>query len=150
MAYEPVQTWELDAHRGARRGCVALRDVLVFLFAQHGATNLGIYNRRPVRGGRSWSLHAVGRAIDIGTPGADLARFIGQVLTTGDNPGGCGVMEVIADRHRWTEASGWQSYGGKDDHTTHVHVGMTIAMADNRASLPELRQWFAAVLTNPT
>jgi len=29
-------------------------------------TNLGIYNRRPIRGGVAWSSHAFGAALDLG------------------------------------------------------------------------------------
>lgn len=31
-------------------------------------TNLGIYNRRPVRGGTAWSSHAFGAAVDLAYP----------------------------------------------------------------------------------
>ena len=31
-----------------------------------GMTNLGIYNKRPIRGGTAWSSHAYGAAVDLG------------------------------------------------------------------------------------
>src|SRR3712207_9263475 len=37
-------------------------------YGNRGATNLGIYNCRPVSGGAVLSLHAEGRAADLGAP----------------------------------------------------------------------------------
>jgi len=43
--------------------------------------NLGIYNPRNVRGGGALSVHAEGRAIDVGYPGALVTRrFLDTVL----------------------------------------------------------------------
>ena len=148
MAYQAVQQWELDRYHGPRRGTAALRDVLILLFAKGGAFDDGIYNRRPVRGGTSWSLHAVGRAIDIGVRNHDIGEFIATGLVKGDNPVGCGICEVIWNRRRWTAEKGWQPYSGVDPHTSHVHIGQTIEMADNPATTDQLHGWFAGVLTN--
>lgn len=41
-----------------------LVQIMGYLRATYGMTNLGIYNRRPVRGGTAWSTHAFGAALD--------------------------------------------------------------------------------------
>ena len=38
--------------------------------------NLGIYNRRPIRGGTAWSSHAFGAAIDLGYPDRATLEWI--------------------------------------------------------------------------
>jgi hypothetical protein len=122
-----------------------LHDVLIWMFHARGATSGGIYNRRPVRGGLSWSLHAVGRALDIMHPvgdpvGPEIAlRSIRAAVALG-------VAEVIFNdgqkAWRWTEEKGTKRYWGLNKHRDHVHIGMTVDMAD-RPDTPELRHWFA-------
>lgn len=41
-----------------------LVQIMGYLKATYGMTNLGIYNKRPVRGGTAWSSHAFGAALD--------------------------------------------------------------------------------------
>jgi len=148
MAYEAVQNWELK-HKGPRPGTQALLDVILFLWAKSKVTNVGIYNRRSVRGGSSWSLHAVGRAMDVGVPNIGVGTLIATFLTTGDNAKGCGICEVIFNRRRWTAETGWLPYHGEDPHTAHIHIGQTIRAADSPgATTDQLHKLFAAVLTN--
>lgn len=49
--------------KGARPGTKRFQEMMVFLF---GMKNLGIYANRPVRGGSGLSVHATGRACDLG------------------------------------------------------------------------------------
>lgn len=49
-------------------GARSLMDVVLFFWHERGAFNLGIYNRRRIRLSTAWSVHAVGRALDIGIP----------------------------------------------------------------------------------
>lgn len=142
--YEPVERWELRRHRGERKGTRALLDVLLVLFHAHGARSGGIYNRRRVRGGSSWSLHAVGRAADVMVNRTDIGDLIAGVVVA--RAEGLGVCEVIWNRKRWTPEAGWQPYRGANLHLDHVHIGQTVAVADSPASLEQLHAWFAAVL----
>ena len=58
-------TGNKDAHgvKGARPGTKRFQDTMGFLF---GMKNLGIYASRAVRGGTGLSVHATGRACDLG------------------------------------------------------------------------------------
>lgn len=142
--YEAVQRWELRRHKGERKGTRALLDVLLVLFHAHGARSGGIYNRRLVRGGSSWSLHSVGRACDVMVQRQDIGDLIAGVVVA--RAEGLGVCEVIWNRRRWTPERGWVGYAGTNPHTDHVHIGQTISVADSPASLEQLHAWFAAVL----
>ena len=91
--------------------------------------DLGIYNCRPVRGGRSLSLHGEGRAWDAG-----LSAFDPDEKQQGDelfhwairNAGEVGIQEVIWDRKIWTaKAEAVHAYTGQSAHRDHVHIGMT-------------------------
>jgi hypothetical protein len=141
MAYQPVSRAELRAHTGPRPGTRALHDVLIWMFHSRGVTSGGIYNRRAVRGGTSWSLHAVGRALDIMVPVGDPVgwEIALRVIRAAD---ALGVCEVIYDAKRWTREKGTVAYHGVNKHRDHVHIGMTVDMAD-RPDTPELRRWFA-------
>lgn len=142
MAYQPVSRAELRAHTGPRPGTRALHDVLVWMFHSRGARSGGIYNRRRTRGGVSWSLHAVGRALDIMVPPGDAVGWE-IALRCIRNAAALGVGEVIFDSKRWTAEKGTQPYRGANKHRDHVHIGMTVDMAD-RPDTAELRRWFAA------
>jgi len=67
MASRPY-TGNKDAEgvKGARPGTKRFQDTMAFLF---GMKNLGIYANRPVRGGKGLSVHATGRACDLGGTG---------------------------------------------------------------------------------
>ncbi len=92
-------------------------------------TNLGIYNPRNVRGGQALSLHAEGRAIDVGYPterpdghvagrqlAADMVRLHAAL----------GVQCVIFARSIWTNTRPiWRPYTGTADHFDHVHIELT-------------------------
>lgn len=149
MAYEPVTPLELLRNRGERPGVRVFLNVMLFLFKARGMTNVGIYNRRKVRGGGSWSLHSVGRAVDLGIPagskalGDDIADRLVRAATK------LGICEVIWYRRRWTAEKGWQSYHGTDPHTGHVHVGFTKAMADKTDDAEgRLSKWMASAVIN--
>jgi hypothetical protein len=141
MAYQSVSRAELRAHTGPRPGTRALHDVLVWMFHDRGATSGGIYNRRRTRGGLSWSLHAVGRALDVMVPVGDPVGWEIALRAIKSAPM-LGVGEVIFDRKRWTEEKGTKRYWGINPHRDHVHIGQTVDMAD-RPDTPELRQWMA-------
>ena len=56
-------TGNTDPALGARAGTIRFQDYMRFLFQMK---NLGIYANRPIRGGSSLSVHATGRACDLG------------------------------------------------------------------------------------
>lgn len=59
--------------RGARPGTKQFQALMVYLF---GMRSLGIYANRPVRGGSSLSVHATGRACDLGGSEEKLQKAI--------------------------------------------------------------------------
>jgi len=100
------------------------------------ATNLGIYNPRRVRGSSSaWSIHAEGRAIDVGFPvvepggdpdGGELADRLVEHATE------LGVQQVIWARRIWRNTRpGWRSYGGTSPHLDHIHAELTRAAGND-------------------
>jgi hypothetical protein len=111
------------------------------MFHNRGVHSGGIYNRRRVRGGSAMSLHAVGRALDVMVPVGDPVGWE-IALRVIRNAEALGVAELIYDRKRWTEEKGTQPYRGINPHRDHVHIGLTVDMAD-RPDTPELRQWLA-------
>jgi hypothetical protein len=56
-------TGATDPAKAARPGTIRFQDYMTFLFQMR---NLGIYANRPVRGGSGLSVHATGRACDLG------------------------------------------------------------------------------------
>lgn len=133
MKYEPVEQWELDRHHGPRRGAVVFSNVARRKLATHGlAGTIGIYNRRKVRGSsRTWSLHAVGRALDIPVTGPEVGNLLAlHIILRADR---LGVCEVIGPMGRWTP-DGRSTRQGAAQHQNHVHIGLTRAFSDGRTS----------------
>lgn len=148
MAYQPASTAELLRYWGARKGTRALQDVLVFLYRDRGATDLGVYNRRPVRGRTSgWSLHSVGRAGDIGVRDTKLGDELFLRLIRAAEP--LGLCEIIWNGQRWTAEKGAQPYNGADSHSTHLHYAQTREMADNPSAREALVKWYTHYITLP-
>lgn len=97
-----------------------------------GGVNSGIYNCREVRGGGSYSLHAEGRACDLGirpyraqygTELAELLRLYSAEL---------GIQLIIWNRRYWSGSyphSGWRAYSGVSPHEDHIHVELSWASA---------------------
>lgn len=100
--------------------------------------NLGIYN--PKRLGNGWSIHAEGRAADLGTApyskppwGWELAEAFRL------NSDELGIQCVIFDRKIWSGAypdAGWRDYHGSNPHTGHLHTELS---RDAAQSLTEQR-----------
>lgn len=139
MAYQAVTRSELKTKTSPRPGVRAFHDVVCFAMHAKGVRSGGIYNRRSVRGGLSWSLHAVGRAADFmcATKAGDelFLRCVAAAKA-------CGISEVIWKRQRWTAEKGVRPYRGSNPHLDHVHVGFTVDFAD-RPNTPDLRKWVA-------
>ncbi|WP_309080264.1 peptidoglycan-binding domain-containing protein [Zhihengliuella sp.] len=113
------------------------RGVLAWLLAKYaddGALNAGIYNCRPVRGGRTTSLHGEGRAVDLairpysaqyGTDLADLIRRHSAEL---------GIQCVIWNRKIWSGYYNvWRDYDGLNPHVDHLHIELSWPAAHRSA-----------------
>lgn len=90
--------------------------------------SMGIYNPRKVRGStNTWSVHAEGRAVDIGV------NLDAKGLRTGDkvaawlihNAEAVGIQYFIWNRRSWRKSRGWRDYRGTSPHRDHLHVEMT-------------------------
>lgn len=100
-------------------------------YKSRGGVNSGIFNCRPVRGGRTTSLHGEGRACDFGIRpyragyGTKLANAIVN------NSKELGVQCVIWNRRIWSSKypNQWRPYGGENPHIDHLHVELTWASA---------------------
>ena len=89
----------------------------------------GIYNNRNIAGTSTKSLHAEGRALDIGldvrkpaekTVGDGLFQIFVDTATL------AGFEEIIWNRQIWsTRTPQIHHYSGHSPHTDHVHVGFT-------------------------
>lgn len=91
------------------------------------AANLGIYTCK--RLGSGWSIHAEGRACDLGTAryskppwGWTLAEKLRQHSRE------LGIQCIIFDRKIWSGSfphDGWREYSGSNPHTGHIHVELS-------------------------
>lgn len=129
VGYEPARSCTGGPEDGARE----LMSWWLGAYGHLGATNLGIYNCRDVRGGNTTSLHGEGRAGDLGVnpdaagygwEAADLLRLNSHEL---------GIQCIIWDRHIWSGSyphAGWRDYRGSNPHVDHLHVELSRWMAD--------------------
>ena len=89
----------------------------------------GIYNPRNIAGTNIPSLHAEGRALDIGLKvTVPIEKTIGDGLFEMfvDLAGQMGIQEVIWNRQIWsTRRPVVHHYTGHDPHTGHIHAGFT-------------------------
>lgn len=136
-------TWdEVRQVQGPRPGARALSDVVIQYFMAQGipVKSGGIYNKRRVRGGTSWSLHSVGRGIDWMVPSKNIGDQIWLRLINAAEQ--TGVCEVIWNRQRWDGTTKQvKPYRGINPHTDHVHAGMIVDVAAH-PDTPDLRKWF--------
>ncbi len=108
---------------GPQEGTVELSK---YIMSKFGASSMGIFNCRSVRGGSSLSLHGEGRAFDAGLNannpeqkkrGDSLFQWVIS------NAPSIGAQEVIWNRQIWTPSKGIRAYTGTSPHTDHVHIG---------------------------
>jgi hypothetical protein len=101
----------------------------------------GIYNPRNIAGTNRPSMHAEGRALDIGlsvsTP--DEKVFGDQLFKLFiQNSQELGLDHVIWNRQIWSLANrGPRPYTGRDSHTGHIHVAFT-REGSQRSTFPHL------------
>lgn len=128
--YEPAN----GCTGGPTQGGRALQSWWLGAYGAHGAANLGIYNCKTL--GSGWSLHAEGRAADLGTrpynnpdgtgvwPDWAWAAFEAMRLHSAE----LGIQLIIFRRKIWSGAhpdAGWRDYGGSNPHDGHGHVELS-------------------------
>ena len=95
----------------------------------HQTRFVGIFNKRNIAGTSTPSLHAEGRALDIGLLVARpdekvLGDQLFQLLI--DNADELGLSEVIWNKKIWSTTNTTpHTYTGVNPHIDHVHVGFT-------------------------
>lgn len=135
----------VDVAQGPAPGARALMDYCIHHYPP--GTNLGIFNNRAIRGKKATSMHATGRAIDVGFPGSEgHAHPQGHVLAqwlVGHHQQ-LGVQCVIFARKIWSsQKPAWRAYTGTEGHWTHVHAelnraagrGLTVALINAAAGV---------------
>jgi phage-related minor tail protein/SLT domain-containing protein len=80
---------------------------------------MGAFNNRNVRGGSSKSMHAYGRAFDIGGSAQTMSKIAEYARTTFKD-----LQYVIYNRRiaGIGKGSKWRKYTGQNPHTDHVHI----------------------------
>lgn len=108
-----------------RPGAVALMEWVCATYPH--AANWGIAACRPVEGGSILSVHAEGRAIDIGLEqGGEWAQRLADDLVWRSRD--LQVQCVIYNRQEWSADrwdEGWRPYPGENDHRDHLHVELS-------------------------
>jgi len=119
---------------GATDGALVLADYLRENFDRIVNSNVPgdgvqLYNCRQVRGGRSLSVHAVGRALDVfvATQGGRADNAKGDQLANWlvEHAEEIGVQAIIWDRTTWRPGRGDSCYSGTHPHNDHIHVELT-------------------------
>lgn len=125
MRYEPASSnpTATGCQPGTRALATAVRNVYVDLQC---LTNVyGCYNRRRSRDAPSWSLHAEGRAFDVGVPGPEHETGWALACELVANRVLYGVQRVIWDGHIWSieHADQWRGLQpNSTQHHDHIHV----------------------------
>jgi N-acetyl-beta-hexosaminidase len=140
MAYFPVNTVEAMRTKGPRPGAVALLAVLRERAGDHAGRDKavdGIYNKRRIRGGLGWSVHAGGRAIDLGVKDTPLGKQLGDFLTVVlmQKATALGIQMIIWHGKAYYPDGRVKNLTRKTDktldHRDHLHIEMTPHAADN-------------------
>jgi hypothetical protein len=137
VRYEPAQVARLSD--GCQPGAVALGTAIRSVWPElHSLSGpYGCWNRRKIAGSSSWSLHAEGRAIDIGVPEIehDHAWLLACDLVASRVR--YGTMRVMWDRHIWSteRRDEWQQLEPTTiPHLDHIHVELFWAAASHPPS----------------
>jgi hypothetical protein len=101
-----------------------LQQLARYLQRVYGLRNLGIYNKRPIRGGTSWSSHAYGAALDSGYLNQDVleAQILPWLI---EHSKKLGVQRIHHYRKQqiWTAGKGWENKSpGEGDAWIHIEV----------------------------
>jgi len=137
MRYEPASSAPTaqGCEPGTRTLAAGIKVVYGSLAVMRGA--YGCFNRRRIAGQVAWSLHAEGRALDVGVSiqqnaaGWDLACHVVAEHAA------LGVQRVIWDGHIWSikHAGRWRPVGASTEpHRDHVHLEQYRAAAASTSS----------------
>ena len=147
FGYDDVSNQEKYATSGPRPGAIALMQYVNANWA--GTSNMGIYADRPNTADKTkWSIHAMGRALDIGC-NAGTQKKIGDEIAAflKDHQCDLGVQLIIWNRKSWSVSrSGWKDYSGPNPHTDHLHVELNKKAADS-LTLASLQERYGDVKT---
>lgn len=130
--YQPAGT---HCSGGPTTGARALMSWYLGAYGPRGARNLGIYNCRRIAGTTTYSLHAEGRATDLGLPVGQhpaWAQTLANALI--EHSAQLGVQCIIYNQKTWSSAhcnDGWRTYEGSNPHTDHMHVELSRESADS-------------------
>jgi cell wall-associated NlpC family hydrolase len=94
-------------------------------------TFMGAYNNRNVRGGSTKSMHAYGRAFDIGGSPEIMSKIAEYARKLP-------YVQYVIYNHRITAKGGgeWKPYHGVNPHTDHVHIDFVAVFGTNNTTTP--------------
>jgi hypothetical protein len=125
MRYEPASS--SPRATGCQPGTRALAQAIKVTFPELESLSqtYGCFNRRRMAGSTSWSLHAEGRAVDVGF--AERHSGVGWSLACElvAHRMAYGIMRVMWDGHIWSIERGgdWQRLRTtSDQHRSHIHA----------------------------
>jgi len=101
-----------------------LQQLAYYAKATWSMTNLGIFNKRPVRGGTAWSSHAYGAALDLGYTKQDHVESV-VIPWLIDNAAKLGIQRIHHYRRQkyWEAGKGWVNRSpGQGDAWIHVET----------------------------
>lgn len=126
--YTPAKSCTGSATPGGK----ALMSWYLGAYRSQGAADLGVYVCKGIAGSTSTSVHAEGRAADLGTKPYRRPAY-GKALANAlvNHSLELGIQCVIHDRKIWSSSypdAGWRDYLG-EPHDGHLHVELTWAAA---------------------
>lgn len=130
---------------GPQPGTVLLQNHIIKLWPR--TWSKGIFNPRVIRGTENrnpprWSIHAEGRAVDIGVSLAASGEIVGDEIANWLTryAEALGIQYFIWNRQSWSASRGWTAYGGgAGAHRDHLHIEQTrlAAATLTESMLPE-------------
>lgn len=136
----------------AQPGALALMSYIVNT-RRDGARNWGIYSCRRIAGTNRVSVHAEGRALDIGFSGVSNpagTRLVNALIANNARLAGrLGIQVIIWNRRIYSRRSPQgRRYTGASPHTDHVHIELNWAAARG-LTLATVRAAFGGVAPSP-
>lgn len=142
MEFSTEYQFAYECVGGEKPGARAMQD---FLLEHIGAlpgcetVDSGIYNCRPIRGGRGMSTHSEGRAMDTGVrlpggwwpreeiPEPGIREWADRLI---DNASQLGILYIIYARRSRRPGAPWKPYRGTSPHWDHLHIEMSREAAE--------------------
>lgn len=141
--FHAAQEAESD-YGGVRPGAQAFMDVVLSKIS--GTYSASLYRNTNIDNGDTLSVHAEGRALDIGVPNLSTGDQVFRLIAPLSYQ--LGIQRIIWNRRVWTSrAPSGTNYTGDDPHTDHLHVELTRAKADSLTE-SNFEQLLAAETTN--